>query len=207
MPRALTDEERSRVLQRLHTAGRDRFVRLGLAKTTIDALAKDAGIGKGSFYQFYPSKEALFIAIAQGEEQQFRGQLLEALQAQPDPRTQIAYLLRSPFERLDQHPFLALLLDPETISTLTLRLDPAALRDNEADDREFFTSIGRRWAEDGVLRKGIDPSEVFDAMAGLFLVAVQRSNLSPQTAERAVATLVAALVDRWVSDGDEQTTL
>ena len=155
MPRALTDEERARVLERLWTKGRDRFVRLGLAKTTIDGLAKDAGIGKGSFYQFYPSKEALFLAVAQREEQRFRTELLDSLEAHDDRREKIRSLLRAPFERLDQHPFLRLLLDGETLAALAVRVDADRLRENEAGDRAFFVGIAERWSETGVLREGV----------------------------------------------------
>lgn len=205
MPRALTDEERARVSDRLLTKGRERFIRVGLAKTTIAALAKDAGIGKGSFYQFYPSKEALFLAVAQHEEQRFRAELLQALEDEDDAHAKIRCLLRAPFDRLEHHPFLRLLLDAETVAALSVRLDPQALRDNEAGDRAFFVEIARRWSLQGVLRKGTDPEEVFAAMAGLFLIALQRDALSNETGTRAVHTIVTALVERWTTPSAEHT--
>ena len=58
-------------------------------------------------------------------------------------------------------------------------------------------AIARRWSQAGVLREGTDPRELFDAMAGLFLVAIQRDALSVEAGDRAVAVLVEALVDRW----------
>lgn len=197
MPRALTDDERSRAHERLLSEGRERFIKMGLAKTTIDALAKGAGIGKGSFYQFYPSKEALFIAVAQREEQCFRAELLAALDGDGDARSKVTRLLRAPFDRLHRHPFLHLLLDPDTVASLAVRLEPDALAANEADDRAFFTSIATRWIDEGVLRETVDPLEVFDALAGLFLVAVQQHSLGPETRERVINVLIAALVDRW----------
>lgn len=201
MPRALTDEERARVRERLCTLGRDRFVRLGLARTTVEGLAADAGIGKGSFYQFHPSKEDLFLTIAHHEEAEFRRQLLHDLEAQPSGPAAIETLLRAPTHRVDAHPFLRLLLDPATLGALRLRLPPERLEGNEAGDREFFVGLARAWQDRGWIRDDLDPHEVFHALSGLFLIGVQRELVSPDVAEGATATLIAALVERWSPAG------
>lgn len=197
MPRALTPSERSRVLERLHTRGRDRFVRFGLAKTTVAGLAEDAGIGKGSFYQFYASKEALFLAISEREENGFRATLVAELDTLVDGRTAIKALLSAPSTRLKQHPFLALQLDPATISALVLRVDPSLLQANEERDQAAFVALARAWIDRGWIRKAIDPIEVFHALAGLFLIALQRDLLAPSTAQGAQEAIVDALCDRW----------
>ena len=197
MPRALTEAERAAVEDRLLTRGRDRFVRFGLAKTTVEALASDAGIGKGSFYQFFPSKEALFVAISQREEQAFRDELLEELDGIDQSREAVMALLRAPTRRLTRHPFLKMLLDPDTISALSLRLPAEALEANEAGDREFFVALASDWIARGRLRKDLAPDEVFHGLSGIFLVALQRDLLGPEAAEGALDTIATALCDRW----------
>ena len=197
MPRALTDAERSAVEDRLLTRGRDRFVRYGLAKTTVEALASDAGIGKGSFYQFYASKEALFMAISQHEERAFRDALVAELDAIEEPRDAVMALLRAPMTRLTKHPFLNLLLEPGTVSALSLRLPPEQLEANEAGDREFFVKLARDWIARGRIRRGIEPEEVFHGLSGMFLIALQRELLGPDAAKGAMDTIATALCDRW----------
>lgn len=197
MPRALTESERAAVEERLLTRGRDRFVRYGLAKTTVEALASDAGIGKGSFYQFFPSKEALFMAISQREEQAFRDAILTEIDAIEAPREAVMALLRAPMTRLTKHPFLNLLLDPETVSALSLRLPPEALQANEDGDREFFVGLAKDWIARGRIRHGIEPQEVFHGLSGMFLIALQRELLGPDAANGAMDTIAAALCDRW----------
>jgi AcrR family transcriptional regulator len=41
------------------------FARRGLHKTTLDDVAKEAGVSKGTIYLYFKSKEELFIAAAQ----------------------------------------------------------------------------------------------------------------------------------------------
>ncbi len=201
MPRALSEAERARVLERLFSHGRDRFMRLGLAKTTVAGLAQDAGIGKGSFYRFFASKELLFLAISGHEEQRFRAALLADLDALTDGRQAVAMLLRAATTRLEQHPFLRLLLDPSTLSALVLRVDPARLVENQEDDREFFVGLARAWMKRGWLRPDLDPLEVFHALSGLFLIALQRDLIGHDSANAATDTIIAALRDRWVPRG------
>lgn len=63
MPRAFTDEEKAKIRGSLIEAGRTCFLTYGIRKTTIDDLVKLAGIAKGSFYQFFTSKENLYLEL------------------------------------------------------------------------------------------------------------------------------------------------
>ena len=51
------------IRERLLAAGRELFARYGLRKTTVEELARAAGIAKGTFYLFFPSKEALYAEV------------------------------------------------------------------------------------------------------------------------------------------------
>ena len=51
------------IKERLLAAGRELFARYGLRKTTVEELARAAGIAKGTFYLFFPSKEALYAEV------------------------------------------------------------------------------------------------------------------------------------------------
>jgi len=63
MPRAFTDAERERIRERLLAVGRELFSRYGLRKTTVEEITRAAGIAKGTFYLFFPSKEALYAEV------------------------------------------------------------------------------------------------------------------------------------------------
>lgn len=48
----------------LHVA-KQRFLHYGYKKTTIDEIAQDAGVGKGSVYLYFSSKEQILLTLAQ----------------------------------------------------------------------------------------------------------------------------------------------
>ena len=187
MPRAHTEDERRTIHERLLRAGRTLFVRVGLQRVTIAELARAAGIGKGSFYGFFESKEALFVAVQQREEAAFKGALLAEAETADSAEQALRALLTAAATRLEQHPFLQLLLDPETLRALTLRVAPELLEAHRREDEAFFARLVERWgdrvAPEGEVDRGAVGEIVFeypDELAWL------ESVLHPLVGERVV---------------------
>ena len=79
MPRAFTETEKQHLQAKLKNEGYALFSRYGLKKTTVEEIARAAGIAKGSFYIFFSNKEELFIEIMEDLEQELRSSLYERL--------------------------------------------------------------------------------------------------------------------------------
>ncbi len=81
MPKTISKTERQQTHQALHQATLALIAQKGLRKVTVDDIAAAVGIGKGSFYTYYPSREVcLFETIRQREEELFNK--MEVLMAQ-----------------------------------------------------------------------------------------------------------------------------
>ncbi|MEM9459601.1 MAG: TetR/AcrR family transcriptional regulator [Myxococcota bacterium] len=202
MPRAHTTEELERIHERLLEAGRERFAKVGLAKVTIADLALDAGIGKGSFYKFFESKEDLFLAIQEQQEAAFKQALRAELLRAGSPRQAVVTLLMAAATRLDAHPFLRLLLDPKTLAELQIRVDPQRLAAHRQSDRDFFVSLVHEGQQQGWLRETLCAQTVFDVLGAMFMISVQRELLGPEATRRATAELAEALAERWCPPSD-----
>ncbi len=198
MPRAYTEQELSRIRRTLLEKGRERFQMKGLSKTTISDLCDDANIGKGGFYKFFPSKEELFLAISRLEEQRFRQELLDELAGNTNEDL-VRGLLEAPSRRLREHPFLGLLLQPETLTELTVRLGAERMKEELEGDREFFIDLARRWKKMGILKKGVLEVDVFAGLSSLFLVELGRPLMSDEDIERCLATTRSAFLKAWVA--------
>jgi len=57
MPRALTEQEKCRLCQRLLEKGKDLLFIHGVKKISVDDIVNAAGMAKGSFYHHFESKE------------------------------------------------------------------------------------------------------------------------------------------------------
>ena len=65
MSKSFTDHERSIIRDNLILACKECWYRYGYQKTNVRELAVRADISAGSFYQFYTSKELLFVDTAE----------------------------------------------------------------------------------------------------------------------------------------------
>ena len=63
MATAFTSEEKEVIRKKLHKVAKECLQRYGVKKTTVDQIAVMVDISKGSFYNFYSSKEMLFFAV------------------------------------------------------------------------------------------------------------------------------------------------
>lgn len=62
MATAFTEKERSSIEKKLQEVALEKVSSVGMRHTTVDELARLAGISKGAFYTFYESKEHLFLS-------------------------------------------------------------------------------------------------------------------------------------------------
>ena len=154
MPRAFTESERISIRERLLTAGRDLFARRGIRATTVEQLARAAGISKGAYYLFYRSKEALFFAIVEEVETTMQRRL-EA-QVRDDPRGALRLLLRAALQARDENPLFDVALSEEAV---------AVMRAMSPDEQATF------------LRRDIDMTE---SIAGLLAVSGVPMTASPE---------------------------
>lgn len=197
MPRAYTDRERMAITERLREAGLDQFVRLGFAKTTVAELARAAGIGKGTFYLFYASKEELFLTLQEEQEAAFKTALLAELDGCPRPRSAIAALLRCVTTRVHSHPFLRMVLDPDIVRELTLHVPPERLDAHRQSDRAFFTRLAEDWRSRGWLRADIGDDLVMDVLEAMFAISSHPHWENVAAMQRASEAIAEALAERW----------
>ncbi len=73
MATAFTQRERASIEQKLQEAALACATSAGMRRTTVDELARQAGISKGAFYSFYQSKEHLFLAMLEQVQKEIYG--------------------------------------------------------------------------------------------------------------------------------------
>ncbi len=119
MPRAFTTAEASGIRARLTDAGRATFAQRGLRGTTVDELARAAGISKGAFYRFFDSKESLLLALLDEDELAMHAQIEAAIRAEPE--NGIDVLVDSALDAVRINPLLGVLMSPEALRLLDSR--------------------------------------------------------------------------------------
>jgi AcrR family transcriptional regulator len=62
----VTADTKQATRRRLLAAAAQEFARTGLERASIDAISLAAGYAKGTIYNYFPSKEELFLAVVEG---------------------------------------------------------------------------------------------------------------------------------------------
>lgn len=84
MSKSFTERERSIIKQKLIENCKACWNKFGYKKTNVAELCKMSGISTGAFYQFYSSKEMLFIETAQASSNELMELFEEHLKNSPD---------------------------------------------------------------------------------------------------------------------------
>jgi AcrR family transcriptional regulator len=80
------------------------FARHGYANTDTQLLADELGVGKGTLYRYFPSKEDLFLAAADRVMRRMRSEIDSAIEGIADPLDRIAVAIRSYLTFFGEHP-------------------------------------------------------------------------------------------------------
>jgi len=67
MPR-FSEKEKEMIKNNILVKSKELFTNFGLKKTSIDEIVHACGIGKGTFYKFFDSKEELYLEVLEKEE-------------------------------------------------------------------------------------------------------------------------------------------
>ena len=157
-----SERERAMIRAKLIYRGRELFSRFGLKKTSIEMLAKSAGIAKGSFYSFFDSKEILYLEIIEEEEITLNEPLLALLEKRVDMDGLIDELWQL-FLSAQGNPLINQVYEEGVMETLVRRITPERLQEHLDVDEERIRLIGRI-AE----ANGYELTERPEMLAGLF---------------------------------------
>lgn len=89
------------------------FARVGYPSTDMQVLADELGVGKGTIYRYFPSKEELFLAAVDRGMQRLRDNVNAEAARVSDPLEQVASAIRSYLAFFDANPDIVELLIQE----------------------------------------------------------------------------------------------
>ncbi len=202
MARAFSGGERDRIDGKLREEAARRFGSGGCRKTTVDELAQAAGISKGAFYLFYPSKEALFYRVLMDYHARVRTTLIERIDAAaagPEGLrpSDIADALVLAFREVESSFLPASLADGE-LEYLSSRLDEAVLASHQADDGDMVSAVFTRLP-------GLGETDMafWGAMLrGIFTLTLHRREIGEPYYGRVVETMIRQTVAAMTAPKD-----
>jgi len=177
MPKGFTEYEKELIRKRLLEQGQRLFSAYGLRKTNIEELAKAAGISKGAFYNFYDSKEALFMEVIEQAEIHLRQEILAVVDLPgSSPRARLFAVLKKAFTLIEMIPILQFFSGSD-YDLVFRRIPPEKLQQHLANDQAFFEELITRCQKAGIPIQA--PSEqIIGLLYPLVLAVLHKDDLS-----------------------------
>lgn len=195
MPKAFTEPDRARIRAKLIAAGKRILNAAGIRLLVVDDVAREAGISKGSFYSFYPSREEFILSVFESWETEYRGALIrEVTNGTGTPRERIERFFLGAFEILERQPGLAK-LGMKDIQAIIERLPPERIAAHQAEDNRVLEETFGKWMSEGVVDSGA-ATALRGLVPALFSIAMHKEDFPPDSYHPTVKLIAQALAMR-----------
>lgn len=198
MPR-FSEQEKERVYNDIMTKGKELFSIYGLKKTSIDDIVQACGIGKGTFYSFFNSKEELFFAILEKEEG-FKDEFIkELMSSSKPPKESFKKFLIDCFNFVENNPFLKRLNDKQELELLFRKLPQETIEKHFNSDTKSSMAFIEKWQQEGIIKQE-DPEVLVGILRSLFMFLYFKEEIGAHVYDRVIERHIDFIVDGIFAD-------
>ncbi len=195
-PKAFSAQEKELVHARLLDAAEQFLATTGIRKTSVEELARAAGISKGAFYLFFESKEMLFLDALEREQARIHQAILEQVAAAPTRREGFVSAVTRMYRGFVAKPWLFSFAG-EDYELLLRRIPPQRIERHIEMDNDSVRRLQALLGDEVALQ----PEMVSAALRMLFLGTLHRKEVGEQWADEAFEFMVQAMAAQMFQGG------
>jgi AcrR family transcriptional regulator len=168
----------------------------------VDDIAREAGISKGSFYSFFPSREDFILSVFETWEKEYRSSLLaDIVEGAGSPQERLERFFLKAFALFEREPGLARLGMSEIVQLME-GLPPERLAAHQEADSQAMEAAINAWVEKGVV-SAEDVPALGGILTSLFAIVIQRNNYPEGSYEPAIRLIAEGLAMRLSRQGEK----
>jgi len=160
--------------------GKELFSSKGFKDTNVSDITKMAGIAVGTFYNYYSSKEKLFLEIYQNENVMLKQSIMKSVNFDEDPVKLIKKLLLLNINGMNSNPILREWYNKDVFS----KIEQQYREENGVAKFDFvFNSIFEfvnQWQAQGIIRKDIDGELIMAFFTALINIDTHKEEIGLQ---------------------------
>lgn len=195
MGAAFTENEKKIIIAKLNAAAQECLAKYGVRRTTVDELARLAGISKGAFYSFYPSKELLFFNVYVEYHKSIMQSLFEALDGGKIGRQAFSDLMYR-FMQDARNSFIMNLIQNQEFEYLMRKLPQEAVTEHHSLDSGFAQTLFSYMR----LKPGVTPELFSAAFRTVFMSILHVREISEELYDDAIKVLLNGLVEQMMEE-------
>lgn len=173
---------------------RELFSTKGFKDTSVSDITKKTGIGVGSFYNFYSSKEEVFLEVFLRESEQMKQSIVSSVDLDADPALVIKEIISRLFAGIRENPILREWYSRDVYN----KLEKYMTEDEETESDysyNLFMEIITKWQRSGKIRKDIDSELVLAMFNSLSFIDLHKEEIGSHHFPQLLDYLVEFIVN------------
>ncbi|OEF97158.1 TetR/AcrR family transcriptional regulator [Desulfuribacillus alkaliarsenatis] len=162
-------------------AGKELFSEKGFKDTSVSDITKAVGIGVGSLYKYYSSKEQLFAEIFFAEGDSLKRSIFDKLDLDDEPVKVSKQIVQEIFTGVRSNPILMEWYNLDTFIKINKKLDLDETGKEHHDfSYRFFIDLIEMWKDKGKIRKDFDSNLILAFFNSLQYIDLHREEIGEQ---------------------------
>jgi AcrR family transcriptional regulator len=164
----------------IFNCGKELFSSKGFKDTNVSDITKMAGIGVGTFYNYYSSKEQLFMEIFMKENEKLK-KSFESIDMDTDPVKAIKEMLSINFAGINSNPILKEWYNRDLFSKLEKQYYEQGGMKSIAELMNSGTlELIKRWKTDGKIRNDLDDDLILAIFTAIPYIDIHKEEIGLQ---------------------------
>ncbi len=158
-------------------AAKDIFIKNGFKGTNISEIMKSSNMAVGTFYNYFKSKDEIFMEIYLEENAKVKKLVLDSVDKNDNPLHVITRMMTYNISLMKENPILKEWFNKEIFH----KIEKSFHEKNGFDSVDFlysgFTEIVKSWQNSGIIRNDISPEMIMAIFNSLVQVEAHKSEI------------------------------
>lgn len=164
----------------LFNCGKELFSRNGFKNTNVSDITKTSGIGTGTFYNYYSSKDELFMELYLEENEKLKKKIMKSVNMDQDPGSVVKELMLLNLKGMKSNPILKEWYNKEvSVKIENYFREQKGLNRLDFMYQDFFEII-KRWQEEGKIRNDIDSTMIMAIFTSIITIEIHKEEIGLQ---------------------------
>ena len=165
----------------IFNSGRELFYSKGFKDTNVSDIAKIAGIGVGTFYNYYSSKEELFLEIYIKENEDLKKRIFESNDLNDDPLTLVTKLVTQNISEMNSNLILKEWYNRDLFSKLEKYFyEKGGFESIDELAHSGKAALIKKWKAEGKIRDDLDDDMIGAIFDSITYIDIHKSEIGIQ---------------------------
>ena len=180
---------------RIKESGKKLFSDKGYKDTNVAEITKIAGVATGTFYNYYPSKDKLFIEIYLEENTKLKKSIMDSVHLEGDPITVMKEMMLLNYRGMNSNPILKEWYNKEVFH----KIERNFREEKGLDSVDFlygsFIEIVKKWQNERKMRNDIDAEMIMAIFTALINIDTHKEEIGLQYFPQILEYLAEFIMD------------